>query len=371
MEILAKENIKNTPYKMVSRTKQLANFVVKYCINVKPKQTVIISGSSEAEKFIGSLYKSLILAKANPLIRMHPKNIDWFYFKYANKNQLKHFPKYWYDEVKKADAYIEICTEYNTRGLSLTDPKKVALREEAIGPIADYVLNQKGRLKYVEVAYPCLSHAIEAEMSLEEWEEFVFSSCLVNWKKRTKRFQKIAKRFHRGKEVHLIGKNVDLKFSIKDKNAIVDDGQENLPGGEIYMAPIKKTLNGFIKFDYPSFYNGREIKDIYLKFKNGKVIEYGASKNKSTLKVALESDKNASYVGEFGIGINPTIQRFSHNLLFDEKMNGTVHLALGMAYLENGGGNDSVIHWDLIKDMKNAKIILDGKVVQENGKWKI
>lgn len=356
---------------MASRTKQLADFVIKYSINVKPKETVIISGSSEAEEFIEALYKSLIKAKANPLIRMRPKNIDWFYFKYANKKQLKYFPKYWYDEVKKADAYISIHTEYNTKELSSSDPKKIAIREEAIGPIEDYVLNQRGRIRYVEVAYPCPAHAIEAEMSLDQWEDFVFSSCLVDWKKITKRFRKVAAKFQRGKEVHLIGENVDLKFSIKNKNAIVDDGRENLPGGEIYMAPAKKSLNGFIKFDFPSLYNGKEIKDIYLKFRKGKVVEYQASKNKSMLKMALESDKNASYIGEFGIGINPTIKRFSHNLLFDEKINGTVHLALGMAYLENGGGNDSAIHWDLIKNMKNAEMLLDGKVVQKNGKWKI
>lgn len=356
---------------MVSRTRKLAEFVIKYCINVKPRETVIIAGSSEAEKFIEILYKALIRAKANPLIRMHPKNIDWFYFKYANESQLKYFPKYWYDEIKKADAYIDIHTEFNTRGLSTSDPKKVALREKAIEPLTDYVLNQRGRLRYVEVAYPCIAHAIEAEMSLEQWENFVFSSCLVDWKRITKKVQKIAKKFHRGEEVHLIGGGVDLKFSIRNKNAIVDNGRENLPGGEIYMAPIKKTLNGFIKFDFPSFYNGREIKNIYLKFKKGKVIEYNASKNKVMLKEALNSDRNASYVGEFGIGINPTIKKFTHNLLFDEKINGTIHLALGMAYLENGGGNDSVIHWDLIKNMKNAEIILDGEIVQKNGKWKI
>jgi len=356
---------------MVSRRTKLAEFVVKYCVHAKPKENVIIAGSSEAEDFIESLYKELIKVKANPLIRMHPKNIDYFYFKYANENQLKNFPKYWYDEIKKAHAYIEVETEFNPRGLSTVNPRKIAFREKIISPMTDYIYNAKGRMKYVEVAYPCLAHAIEAEMSKDEWDDFVFSACLVDWKKLTKKFRKVAKRFHHGEEVHLIGENVDLKFSIKNKNALIDDGKENLPGGEIYMAPVKRTLNGFIKFDFPSLYNGQEIKDVFLRFKNGKVVEYDAKKGKEMLKTALNSDKNASYIGEFGIGINPNIKKFNNNLLFDEKMNGTVHLALGMAYRENGGGNDSAIHWDLIKDMKHAKMILDGKVVQENGKWKI
>ena len=304
---------------MPSRTTQLAKFVVNYCIKAKPKENIIISGSTQAEKFIEALYKQLIRIKANPLIRMHPKNIDWFYFKHANKNQLKNFPKYWYDEIKKAHAYIDIQTEFNPRGLSSCDPKKIALREKIISPISSYILNKGGRMKYVEVVYPCLAHAIEAEMSLDEWDDFVFGAELINWKKMSQKFGKIAKRFEKGKEVHLIGENVDLKFSIKDKNAIIDDGRENLPGGEIYMAPVKKTLNGFIKFDFPSLYNGREIKDVFLRFKNGKVIEYDAKKNKSMLKAALESDKNASYIGEFGIGINHMIKKFTNNLLFDEK----------------------------------------------------
>ena len=137
------------------------------------------------------------------------------------------------------------------------------------------------------------------------------------------------------------------------------------------MAPVRNSVNGWVKFEFPSIYNGKEIRDIFLRLKKGKVVEAKASKNQNMLHTALKSDKNASYVGEFGIGINPGINRFTNNLMFDEKMNGTIHLALGMAYVENGGGNDSVIHWDLVKDMHKAKIILDGKVVQENGKWKI
>ena len=137
------------------------------------------------------------------------------------------------------------------------------------------------------------------------------------------------------------------------------------------MAPVRNSLNGWIKFEYPAIRDGKEVTDIKLVFKNGKVIEFDASKNKDFLKEMLNADENASYVGEFGIGCNPRVNKFTKDLLFDEKINGTIHLALGMAYKQNGGGNDSKIHWDIVKDMHKAKIILDGKVIQEKGKWKI
>jgi aminopeptidase len=137
------------------------------------------------------------------------------------------------------------------------------------------------------------------------------------------------------------------------------------------MAPVRKSVEGFIKFDYPAIESGREVTDIYFEFKKGKVAKFLASKNEKFLKQVLSTDKNSSYIGEFGIGMNPKIKKFSKNLLFDEKIAGTIHLALGMAYKENGGGNDSAIHWDIVKDMGSAKIILDGKHIQENGKWKI
>lgn len=177
--------------------------------------------------------------------------------------------------------------------------------------------------------------------------------------------------FRKGKNVHLLGEGVDLKFEIHGEKATSDKGEENMPGGEVFMAPMRESLNGWIKFDYPAIKSGKEVTDIFLKFKNGKVVESKASKNEDFLREMLKTDENASYVGEFGIGCNPKITKFTKNLLFDEKIGGTIHLALGSAYKENGGGNDSAIHWDIVKDMKRAKIILDGKVVQDKGIWKI
>ena len=311
------------------------------------------------------------MQKAIPIVRINLPDINDFFYKYANKEQLEFFPQYWMDTVKQAQCYIGIDTDTNTKELTSADSEKVTKRQKIVHPISDYIVNTRDKIRRVTIAYPCISHAQEAEMSLTEWENFVFKSCLQDWKKLGKHYDKILGRFKERSNVHLIGENVDLKFKVHGKKAKADKGEENMPGGEIFMAPFRESLNGWIKFEYPAIENGKEVCDILLKFKDGEVVEFDASKNKDFLKQMLETDKNSCYVGEFGIGCNPSITKFNKNLLFDEKISGTIHLALGMAYKDNGGGNDSAIHWDIVKDMKKAKIIVDGKIIQENGKWKI
>ena len=354
-----------------NRTTELAKLAVNYCVEAKHNEKVIISGGSEAIPFLVELYKQVIFAGAIPIVRVLLPDVNDFFFKYAKEHHLTYFPQYWFDTVKHAQCYIGINTDMNTKELTSINPELISKRQKILHPISDYLVNMRDKIRRVTIAYPCLSHAIESEMSLNEWEEFIYNACLIDWKSFGKTLDKINSLFEKGKEVYLLGENVDLKFSIKNKNSKADKGEENMPGGEIYMAPIRNSLNGFIKFEYPAIEHGKEVSGIYLKFKDGKVIEYNAEKNKELLKSMLETDENSSFVGEFGIGCNLNITRFTKNLLFDEKIQGTIHLALGMAYKDNGGGNDSAIHWDIVKDMSKAKILLDGKIVQENGEWKI
>jgi aminopeptidase len=353
------------------RTRKLAQLVVRYSVFVKPGEKVIISGGSEAIPFLVELYKEIILQGAHPIVRVHLPDVSDFFYKYANKEQIERFPEEFMDNVKKADKYIGITSEINTKELTNSNSKKITARQKIVDPISTYVCNEKPKIYRCTIAYPVVALAQDAEMSLTEYENFVYSACLQDWKKLGKQIDKIKNTFEKGSNVHLIGERVDLKFSIKGKNTVADNGEENMPGGEVFMAPVRESLNGWIKFDYPAIESGKEVTDIKLKFKDGKVIEASASKNEDFLKEMLNTDENASYVGEFGIGCNPKITKFTKELLFDEKIGGTIHLALGQAYKENGGGNDSAIHWDIVKDMGKAKIILDGKVVQENGKWKI
>lgn len=351
------------------RTRKLAQLAVKYCTAVKPGENVILSGEAESLPFLVELYKAVILAKAHPIINVKLPGTEDFFYKYATSEQINKFPQHWMDTVKSAQAYIGIYTETNTRELTNCPSEKITQREKVIDAISDYIVNTREKIRRVTIAYPILSQAIEAEMSLTEYENFIYNACLIDWKKLGKRLDTLSKIFERGKQVHLKGENVDLKFSIKGKNCVADKGEENMPGGEIFMAPFRESTNGWIKFEYPALWGGKEVTDITLKFEKGKVIEAQASKNEDFLIKMLDIDENARYLGEFGIGCSPNINRFTKNLLFDEKINGTIHLALGMAYKQNGGGNDSALHWDMVKDMKNAEIILDGKVVQKNGEW--
>lgn len=356
---------------MDPRTKQLAKLLVDYSLKVKPHEKVIISGGVEAQEFIVALYKEVILKGAHPILKVNLPGLNSFFYKYAQKHQIERFPQEWDETVKSVQKYIGILTETNTKELTSCDPKKIAIRQKVTHPISDYIVNQKDKIRRCTVGFPCQSLAQEAEMDLVEYEKFVFEACLQDWKSLGKKMDKILEKLKKGKRIHLIGENVDLKFLIHGEKAIADKGEENMPGGEIFMAPVKESTEGWIKFEYPAIRNGKEVTGIYLKFERGKIIEAKAEKNEEFLKEMINTDENSCYLGEFGIGMNPKITKFTKELLFDEKIGGTIHLALGMAYKENGGGNDSALHWDIVKSMKKAKIILDGKIIQENGIWKI
>lgn len=353
------------------RTRKLAQLAVRYSVFVKSGEKVMISGGVESIPFLVELYKEIILQKAYPIIRFRLPDVSDFFYKYATKEQIERFPEEFMDVVKKADKYIGVYTDLNTKELTNADSKKISARQKIVHPISTYICNEKDKIRRCTIAYPVVAFAQEAEMSLTEYENFVYQACLQDWKKLGRQMDKIKNVFEKGKKVHLIGEGVDLKFSIAGKNVVADKGEENMPGGELFMAPVRESLNGWIKFDYPAIESGKEVTDIFLKFEKGKIVEATASKNQDFLKQMIETDENSSYVGEFGIGCNPKIRKFTKALLFDEKIGGTIHLALGQAYKENGGGNDSAIHWDIVKDMRKAKIILDNKVVQENAQWKI
>lgn len=356
---------------MDPRTRKLAQLAVREGIKVKPGHKVIISGGSESIPFLVELYKELILQKAIPIVRVGLPEVNDFFYKYATKEQLEHFPEYWFDTIKQANGYIGIDTELNTRELSNCDSKKMSTRGKVTHKISEYVCNERDKIKRCTIAYPCLALAQEAEMSFTEYENFVYEACLQDWNKLKKIMTKILSKFKKNSSVHLIGEGVDLKMKVHGELAKSDLDFDNMPAGEIFMAPVRESLNGWIKFDYNSIKEGKEVSDIYLKFENGKVVESKASKNEDFLKEMLVTDENASYAGELGIGCNPKVTKYTNNLLFDEKIGGTIHLALGMAYKDNGGGNDSAIHWDIVKSMKKAKMIVDGKVIQENGEWKL
>ncbi len=353
------------------RTQKLAKLLVNYSVFVKPNENVIISGSTESEDLLLAIYKEVILAGGHPIFRVSPKNTNYFFFKHAKAHQISKYPDITEMMINKSHKYIGVASEHNTKELSTCDPKKITARAKVTKKISDLICNNQPKMYRVTTSYPTEALAQDAEMSLHEYETFFYDACLQDWKKLSKLMNKILSKFKENSSVHLIGKDVDLKMKVHGKKAKADTGLENMPGGEIFMAPIRESLNGWIKFEFPAVRDGKEVSDVFLKFENGKVIESKASKNEDFLKEMLSTDANASYVGELGIGCNPKVNNFTKDLLFDEKIGGTIHLALGAAYKDNGGGNDSAIHWDIVKDMHKSKIIVDGKIIQENGKWKL
>ena len=353
------------------RTRKLAKLLVDYSLKVKKGENVMINGGAEAQDLIIALYKEIILKGAHPIIKVSLPGLTPFFYKHATHEQISNFPKIFDYTVKNSQKYISIDTTPNTRELTQTDSKKIQQRQKVTSQIKDYIANEKQKIRRCTTGFPCPALAQEAEMDLTDYENFVYSACLLDWKKLGRKIDKILLKFRKGKKVHLTGENVDLKFEIHAEKAASDKGEENMPGGEVFMAPIRESLNGWINFEYPVTRDGKEISGIKLKFEQGKVTEATAEKNQDYFLKVLNTDENSRYVGEFGIGLNPAITKPTKRILFDEKIEGTIHLALGSAYKENGGGNDSAIHWDIIKDMKKAKIILDGKTVQEKGRWKI
>lgn len=354
------------------RTQKLAKLLVRYSVNAKPHESILISGSTEDKDILSAIYKEVILAGAHPVLRINLPDISPFYFNHAKEHQLKKFPDHYDYLVKNTQKSISINTVSNTRELSGIDSKKITQRAKVTKPIKDY-LSEKNN--WCLAAFPCTALAQEAEMSLNEYERLVFNATIgVNWIKLRKQMQKIKSKFKKNSLVHLIGENIDLRMRVQGDKAVICDGKLNMPGGEIFMAPLRESLNGKIKFDFPAIRSGKEVTDIELEFKDGKVIKASASKNEDFLKAMLATDEGSSYVGELGIGCNPNVTRFTKDLLFDEKIGGTIHMALGSSYPENTSEktkNDSAIHWDIVKSMKNAKIIVDNKIIQENGVWKL
>jgi aminopeptidase len=209
-------------------------------------------------------------------------------------------------------------------------------------------------------------------MSLDEFEDFVYNATNIDWKKESKKQDKLKRILDKGKMVRIVGEDTDLSFSIMGRKALKCDGKHNMPDGEVFIAPVENSTNGKIAYSYPAIRLGKEVDGIKLEFKNGKVVKFSARKNESLLRESLNIDSGAKRLGEFGIGVNSGIKKFIKQILFDEKIGGTIHLALGMAYKEGGGRNKSAIHWDMIKDLrKGGSLYIDGKLIQKNGKFVI
>ena len=352
------------------RIKKLAKVLVDYSLFVKKGENVVISGTVISQELLKEVYKLVLKKGAYPILKVGLPGVSYLYYKHASITQLKKFPESSWREIKRVKKYLGAGSENNTRELSNIDPKKIAMRSKVTRKISNYIVNAKPKIYRCSTSYPSEALAQDAEMSLEEYENFFFDACLLDWKKEAKRYAKLRNYLNKSKVFRVVSKDTDLTMKIHPKSFILDDGKENMPGGEVFGAPSPKSVNGYIRFTFPAIRSGVEVTNIYCEFKNGKCIKATADKNQGFLNKMLDTDKGSRYLGEIGIGMNPKVTKFTKDLLFDEKIGGTIHLAFGMAYKDCGRPNDSALHWDIVKDLrKDGKIYIDGKLLFKNGKW--
>jgi aminopeptidase len=361
------------------RIERLAKILVDHSAQIKPGDRVAIEATTAAEPLVRALYATILERGGHPYLLFELPDQDEILFNVAKDEQLDTTPlirKLAYDQF---ESRMRIHSSTNPRALTNVDPARQKRRQKALAPILETQMRRGAdrSFKWVTTLFPTEGYAMEAEMSHKDFEDFVFRAChadeadpLAFWKKVETKQRKIIERIESHNQVVLRGPNVDLSLSIKGRKFINGAGLNNMPDGEIYTGPVEDSVNGWVRFSYPAIYNSVMVEGVELTFTNGKVTKAKAEKNQPFLLEMLESDPGARYVGEFAIGTNYEIDRFSHNILFDEKLGGTFHMALGAGYPETGSKNKSIIHWDMICGMKeDSEILVDGELIYKNGKF--
>jgi aminopeptidase len=361
------------------RIAKLANLLVNYCVELQPGQTVAIQSNHIALPLIRETYRAALKAGAQPWNAMADEEIAEILLKEGNDAQLEYLPELTRIITEQYDARISIAAPINTRYLSGVNPERQALQRRALQPVMQTIMRRtaEGSFRWVITQFPTLAAAQDAEMSLSDYEDFVFNAMRVNeddpvqaWRTQAARQQQIADWLQDKKQLVAKGANIDMSMSIEGRTFINDDGKFNMPGGEIFTGPVEDSVNGWVRFSYPAIFGGREVDGVELYFEQGKIVKATAKKGEEYLESVLNTDAGARFLGEWAIGTNTGIQKFSRNILFDEKIGGTVHMAVGMSYPETGGKNYSAVHWDMICDMRDGgEISADGEVFYRGGNF--
>ncbi len=366
------------------RVSKFANVLVQHSARVVPGDRILLEGTTAAEPLLRELYIQILEKGGHPhlmmaLPGMMPFSQDEMYLTYAKDTQLDFVPTFYKMAYDQFEGRIRIHSATNTKGTSNIDPAKIQRRGKATSVIteAQFRRGGAGEFKWVTTLFPTEAYAQDANMSLKEYEDFVFGAVhtseedpIAFWNS-VKEKQQSAVDFMKGKnQVILRGPNVDLTLSVKGRTFMNSFGTFNMPDGEIYTGPVEDSVNGWVKFTYPANYGGTSVEGAELTFSNGRVGTAKADKNQDFLLKTLESDAGSRHLGEFAIGTNFDIQQFTGNILFDEKIGGSFHMALGAGYPETGSKNKSSIHWDMICDMRtDSEILVDGELFYKNGQF--
>ncbi|MFT4537051.1 MAG: aminopeptidase [Saprospiraceae bacterium] len=363
---------------MATIIEKYAKLLVEYCLELQPGDKVQIATTHLSEPLLQSLQKEILEAGAHPHYSIAFNNQDRIYLENASDAQLEYVPNSYIETMETFDAYLFIQASFNTKNLQNIDPAKSRKATAArSGPRKTYMQRTATReMKRNLCLFPTPAAAAEANMSLEEYEKFVYGACMLfeddpiaAWHNVHDKQQAAVDLLNGREKIRYLGPDIDISFSTKGRIWMNSDGQTNMPSGEVYTSPVEESVNGHIRFTYPGIYMGREIEDIQLKVVDGEVVSFEAKQGKDLLTELLALP-GANRFGEAAIGTNYNIQRQTRNMLFDEKMGGTIHMALGQSYFQTGGKNESDIHWDLLANMRDGgEIYADDELIYKNGEF--
>jgi aminopeptidase len=361
------------------RLKKFAYILINHSLDIKKNDLFEISGNSIAGPLIKEIYRQAIEVGANPFVRIGIDGLAEIFFKTASEKQLKYVSPISRFEIENIDARIGIISPENNRNMTNVNPDKQAMCNVAHKKIHDIFLERAAKkdLRWCVTQYPTNACAQDADMSLTEYEDFIFNAAhvekkdpLIYWNTIYKEQEKIINILKKKRKIHIVAKDTDLTLSVKGRKWINCYGKENFPDGEIFTGPLEKTTEGHISYSFPSNYGGRLVENIELWFKKGKVIKSKASSGEKFLKTMLNMDKGSRYIGEFSFGTNYGIKKYTKNTLFDEKIGGTIHIAVGSGYPETGSKNKSSLHWDMMCDLrKNSEMYADNELIYKNGNF--
>jgi len=362
-----------------SRHERLADVLVGFCARVREGDLVTLESTPLAAPILRELYRKVLEAGGQPLPRVSLEGLSENLLKHGNDEQLAWVNPARSDDIETVDVRIALEAPGNTRRLSNVDPARHARHERSSEELRNRYLERAaaGELRWVLSAYPTEAAAQDASMSLAEYEDFVYGAGFLDdpdpvarWQQFGERVDRLAAFLSTKRELRVVAEGTDLRFVTEGRTWIPSKGQENFPDGEVFTGPVETSVEGEIRFTYPGVFHAREVDDVRLRFEAGEVVEATASRGEEFLREMIAMDEGARRVGEFAFGLNEGVAIFTRNTLFDEKIGGTMHLALGTAYPETGGLNRSALHWDLICDLRSgSEVFADGELVYRDGQF--
>jgi aminopeptidase len=352
---------------MDPRWRQLGDLLVRWSVTVSPGEKVMIAmGEPESFPLVRCVYEAIVRAGAYPQVQFSSESLRHLLLKNGSSDQLAWVPEVEAYGMTWADAYIGLRGAYDLDVHDDIPAEKLSLNQTALGKISSL---RWEKTRWCIVRVPNAAFARQAGMDEDAVTTLFFNACFLDWKTEAEKWRRWAGQLGRGSRVRVLGKDTDLRFSVAGRSWQVGDGRLNMPDGEIMTAPVEDSLEGEIYFEFPGVLSGRLVQDIRLRFKGGRLVEATSSTNQDFLHRIITTDAGASVVGEFAFGTNMAVDRFCKDILLDEKIGGTVHLAMGRSYPACGGRNASAIHWDIVKDIRREGVVLldDTPVLRDGG----